>query len=57
MLDWIMNNISTMIVCAVLVAVVAAVIHSMVKNKKHGKTSCGCGCDSCAMRGTCHGGK
>ena len=57
MIGWIMENISTIIVCAVLIAVVTAVICNMVKNKRRGQTSCGCGCDACAMKGSCHGGK
>jgi hypothetical protein len=29
----------------------------MVKNKKQGKSSCGCGCSSCGMKDSCHGKK
>lgn len=57
MLAWLIENISTIIVAAALLAVVAAVVGSMVRNKKKGKSSCGCGCKNCAMSGTCHGGK
>lgn len=57
MLTWISENIATIIICAVLFATVAAVIISMVRGKKKGKTSCGCGCANCAMNGTCHSKK
>lgn len=56
-MTWLLGNISTIIVCIVLIAVVAAIIAYMVKSKKQGKSSCGCGCQNCAMKGSCHGGK
>ncbi len=55
MLKWILGNISTIIICAILVLIVALVIWFMIKNKRKGKTSCGCGCSSCAMYNSCHG--
>ena len=57
MMTWLLNNISTIIICIVLTAVIAAIISYIVRNKKQGKTSCGCGCKNCAMRGSCHSGK
>ena len=53
MLAWLTENIATMIICAVLIAVVAAIIVSMIRNKKKGKSSCGCGCADCPMSGSC----
>ncbi|MGI6202497.1 MAG: FeoB-associated Cys-rich membrane protein [Eubacteriales bacterium] len=57
MLAWITANIGTIIVCAVLAAIVAVVIVSMVRNHKKGKTSCGCGCSGCALSEVCHPAK
>lgn len=57
MLMWIMENMATILVSAVLIIIVAAVIVSMVRGKKQGKSSCGCGCAGCAMNGTCHSAK
>ena len=57
MLAWLTENIATMIICAVLIAVVAAIIVSMIRNKKKGKSSCGCGCTDCPMSGSCHSEK
>ena len=54
MLAWISDNIATVIICAVLVIIVAAIIIGMVRDKKKGKSSCGCGCSSCPMSGSCH---
>lgn len=54
MLAWICGNISTIVVCVVLIAVVALIIAGMVREKKKGKSSCGCGCANCPMSGSCH---
>lgn len=54
MLTWFMDNMATIIVSAVLVIVVTAAIASIVRGKRKGKSSCGCGCAGCAMNGACH---
>ncbi len=54
MLLWFQENLATILVCAVLAGVVALIIGYLVRQKKQGKTSCGCNCASCAMRGNCH---
>ena len=55
-MTWLSQNIWTIIICAVLIAAVAAIIVSMVKKKKQGKSMvCGCGnCKACPMSGSCH---
>ena len=55
MLAWISENIATIIICVILLAVIAAVIGNMVRDKKKGKSSCGCA--NCAMNGSCHSKK
>lgn len=57
MLTWISENIATIIICMILLAIIAAVIGKMVRDKKKGKSSCGCGCANCAMNGSCHSKK
>ena len=54
-MTWLMNNLSTIIVCIVLIAVVVLIINKMMKDKKKGNSYCGCGCSNCAMSGKCHG--
>ncbi len=54
MMNLIMENLSTLIIAAVLIAVIVCVIVHMFRDHKHGKSSCGCGCSSCAMNGSCH---
>ena len=57
MLAWLMENRATIIISAVLVLAVAAIIVSMIRGKRKGKSSCGCGCAGCAMNGACHPAK
>ena len=44
MFNWIARNLSTIIICLVLAAVVVLIIVSLVKDKRKGKSSCGCKC-------------
>ena len=53
-MSWFANNLGTLIVALVLIAVIAAVIVSLVRDRKKGKTSCGSNCAHCAMSGSCH---
>ncbi len=54
MINWLINNFATVIISAVLIALVAWIVAGMIKNKKAGKTSCGCGCSDCAISDSCH---
>lgn len=51
---YIKGIIGTASVLLILAVVIGMVIFTMIKNKKEGKTSCGCGCSSCAMKDVCH---
>ena len=56
MIDWLAANWVNILVIA-LVAVAVAVFfaaRSLIKDKKAGKSSCGCNCSHCAMAGKCH---
>ena len=57
MLQWLSNNLATILICLVLAVIVALIIWSLVKNKKKGKSSCGCGCADCPAGGSCHSKK
>lgn len=52
MLTWLVENMATIIISAVLVLAVVAIIVIMVRGKRKGKSSCGCA--GCAMHGACH---
>ena len=54
MLQCLSNNLATILICLVLAVIVALIIWSLVRNKKKGKSSCGCNCAHCAMAGSCH---
>lgn len=54
MLQWIGANIGNLLLCAVLAAIVILILVHLIRQKKQGKSSCGCGCANCAMRGSCH---
>lgn len=43
-------------VLIVLIAVVALIIFTLIRDKKAGRSSCGHGCQNCAMHGKCHSG-
>lgn len=57
MLEFLSQNIGTIIVLLILLAVVAAIIAGQVKAKKQGRSSCGCGCKGCPNLGACHSSK
>ena len=51
MLTWFSENVATIIAGVLVAAVLGCVIYSMARNKRQGKSSCGCG--GCAG-GCCH---
>jgi hypothetical protein len=57
MIEFLSNNLATIVVGLILLAIVIAIVYSMVKNKKNGKSNCGCGCEHCASSAVCHGTK
>ena len=54
MLDWLAENAGTIAVLLVLIAVVAAAVFSMIRDKKKGKSCCGSNCAHCACSCSCH---
>ena len=57
MLSWITENLATILICAVLIAIVAIIVVVLVRNRRKGKSSCGCGGANCPMSGSCHSKK
>lgn len=47
MLAWLTDNIGNILVGAGLVLAVVSILWKMRKDKKAGKTSCGCDCSQC----------
>ncbi len=54
MLQWFSANAGTLVLCILLLAVVALIVRSLLRQRKQGKSSCGCNCAHCAMHGSCH---
>ena len=54
MFDWIAQNLGTLLISAVLIAIVTSIIISLIRQKKSGNSSCGCNCAHCALHGQCH---
>lgn len=54
MLIFLLENLATVLIAAVLLAVLAGIVLFMRKNKKQGKSACSCGCANCPMSGECH---
>lgn len=52
MIGFLKANGVTIIVLLVLVLIVALIIRKLVKDKKSGKSACGCDCSTCG--GACH---
>ncbi len=53
-IDWLIANLGSVATGAVVLAVVALIVIGMIKSRKKGKPSCGCGCAECPMAGKCH---
>ena len=54
MFTWITENLATILISAGLLLIVVLIIVKLVKDKKKGKSSCGCNCAHCAMAESCH---
>jgi predicted permease len=53
MLNYIAANLATILVGAVVLAIVAAVVVKLIRDKKRNKSSCGCGCSGCPNAQSC----
>ncbi len=48
------GNLSTVLIGAALALLLGGIVWGMVRKKRKGESSCGCGCSDCAMNGACH---
>lgn len=51
-MSFLLENLATIIISLVIIALIALIIIKMIKDKRSGKSSCGCGCEHCNM--ACH---
>ena len=54
MFSWILENLGTIVVSVIVLAVVVLILYKGIRNKKKGKFSCSSGCANCPMNGKCH---
>lgn len=54
MVEWLAANWVNIIILAVVGGLITLAVIMMIKDKKAGKSSCGCNCAKCAMAGKCH---
>lgn len=54
MIQFITDNLSTIIITAALAGAVALIIIKMIRDKKKGKTGCGSCCSGCSSSSFCH---
>lgn len=52
-MDFITQNMGTIVVLLFLAIIVGLIINKMQKDKKNGNGGCGCGCSGCAMKDNC----
>jgi len=53
-MNFIAENLGTILVGAVLAAIVAAICVSLIKKRKRTGSGCGCGCSECSISSVCH---
>lgn len=54
MLLFLLNNAGSLVVGFLLLLIVVLIVSKLIRDRKHGKSSCGCGCENCASAGMCH---
>ena len=50
----ILPNLGTVAVCIAVAAIAVLALIGLYRDKKAGKSSCGCSCGSCPMSSSCH---
>ena len=54
MISFLVDNWGSILVGLILIALVAGVVIKLRRDKKRGKSSCGCGCENCPSHCMCH---
>ncbi len=53
MLIWLSANLINIVLIAALALITILLVRGMIRKKKAGGSSCGCGCSGCAQSGSC----
>ena len=51
------QNLPWILIALSFAALLIFIVYRLIKAKKDGKSSCGCGCSQCAMKDVCHSQK
>ncbi|HEY8421965.1 MAG TPA: FeoB-associated Cys-rich membrane protein [Thermoclostridium sp.] len=54
MISYIVNNLGTIVISAILLAIVTAVCVNLIRKRRKSESSCGCGCSGCSISSICH---
>lgn len=54
MMRIIINNIGTVAAGSAVILLALISLFTVIKDRKSGRSSCGCGCSHCAMAESCH---
>ncbi|EGD46902.1 hypothetical protein Cpap_1442 [Ruminiclostridium papyrosolvens DSM 2782] len=54
MIQFLKDNIATILISAVIFVLVAWIIIHKIIQRKNGESSCGCGCSGCPEANKCH---
>ena len=54
MAEFFAENGGTVLVLSIVAAVAAGVLVYLLRQRKAGKSGCGCGCANCPSKGICH---
>ena len=53
MINWLAENLGTILISIILIVLVAIIIRSVIRDKKMGRSTCGGSCASCKMCAAC----
>ena len=53
-MHWLSNNWGSILVALALLGIVAAIVRRLIRDRRQGRSACGCNCASCPMGGACH---
>lgn len=54
MIGFIVDNLATILISAVIFGLFIGIIVKLVRDRRKGKSSCGCDCGHCSLSGSCH---
>lgn len=59
MFNWLLQNLANLLALGVVLALSVRILVRVLRNRRQGKTSCGCGggCSGCSLSGSCHSGR